>query len=429
MTMTKRKTSRLWQLMLLPPASFFCALLPSYVSVVAAPVYEVVRQEQAFSTAGQSRSLRQTVVVLDEAMVSGTPEANQRWTRIVVEAADAREASVGTLGARERLSVLVARRDGSELVPLFLGCSANMSAEEFDRQKATDTTFDRFLGRDAEARRKTMRDDFAGGLARALTQIQRRASEIAADPVRPGSLIRALHNAGSIADLSQGLPRFILISPFTIEAPPTDISSARQNGFRAAEQTGVEFGRAEVYLAGATLSDAGLEFLRAFVLGSKGILLGVRSDGVPRLQPEPVEVAVFAGFVDYVGQRVPLQLRFAMAAQGDLVNSWAETTLSRTTATPISGKALCKAGNKVCEVRGEGRFAQVWFSDPQAEPPDRTKLPFGGARYFEMVTDTAGAKGRVWDPKVVFVGEDQQRAPVKSEELRFEIERKEGLRF
>lgn len=396
---------------------------------LAAPAYEVVRQEGACGTPRDTRSLRQTLLVIDEAMVSDTPEKNQRWTKIAVEASDAREVSTGTLGVRERLSIFVARRDGSELVPLFVGCSPNLSTDEFEKTKSQDSMLDRFIGRDAEAQRKAARDNFAGALARALTQIQRRGAELAAEPARPGSLVRALQNAGHLVDLNQGIPRFILITPFGMESTqPADVAPARQAGFQLAERSGVDLGRAEVYIAGATLTDAALEFARAFVLGAKGFLVATRSDGVPRLQAEPAAVRVYAGFVDYVGQRVPVQLRFATTAQGDLVNSWVETTLSRTTATPLSGKALCRPGG-ACEVRGDGRFAQVWFMDPQSDPPDRTKLPFGGARNFEMTADATGAKGRVWDPKVVFVGEDAQHAALKSEELRFEIERKEGLQF
>jgi hypothetical protein len=418
------------------PIRFCCAAaLASGVAIhpgadaLAAPAYEVVRQEASCGTPRDPRSLRQTLIVIDESVVSEQHENNQRWTKIVVEASDAREVSTGTLGARERLSILVARRDGTELVPLLVGCSPNISAAEFDRMKAQDSTLDRFLGRDAEARRKMARDDFASALARALTQVQRRAAEIASQPLRPGSLVRALQNAGHLVDLNQGIPRFILVTSFSVDAAQApDVPAARQAGFQIAERSGVDFGRAEVYIAGASLTDAALELARAFVLGAKGSLVAVRSDGVPRLLPEPTSVRVYAGFVDYVGQRVPVQLRFAVTAQGDLVNSWIETTLLRTTATPINGKALCRPDG-ACEVRGDGRFAQVWFPDPHNEPADRTKMPFGGARNFEMMVDNAGAKGRVWDPKVVFVGEDQQHATLKSEELRFEIERKEGLQF
>jgi hypothetical protein len=400
----------------------------------AAATYEVVRQEQTCPKERQPRSLRQTLVILDEAIVSAGPEANQRWTRMVVEAADARDAGTGGLGTRERFTLLVARRDGSELVPLFFGCSPNLPPEESERAKAGDSMFDRFIGSDSEARRKSARDAFAAGLARALAQVQKRAPEIAARPAPADGLLKALQNAGRLADLNHGLPRIILVTPFGVaeKGRTGDVPAARRAGFELAERSAIDFGRAEVYLAGAALGDsAPLEFARALVLGAKGQLAGVRSDGLPRLSPEPTSLRLYAGFIDYVGQRTPLQVRLAASAQGDLVNSWVETTLSRTTATPLAGKMLCRGQEKgqppgeVCEVRGDGRFAQVWFPDPQAEPADRGKLPFGGARTIALDLKGRTAAGRILDPKVIFSGENGQRR----EELTFEIQRVEDGQF
>ncbi|KQP51454.1 MULTISPECIES: hypothetical protein [unclassified Methylobacterium] len=408
------------------PSCLLVAGLLMPVSGHAATAYEVVRQEQTCPRAGEPRSLRQTVVVLDEAIVSGEAQANQRWTRMVVEAADAREASLGTLGARERFTVMVARRDGSELVPLFVGCSPNLSHEEAQAAGKADSLFDTFIGTGQAAKGKAAREGFASGIARAVAQVQKRAAEIAAVPVPTGGLLGALQTAGRLADLNHGLPRFLLVTPFQVTDRSSfkDVGSARERGFQLAEKTGIDFGRAEVYLAGATLGDApSLEFARALVLGAKGSLAGVRSDGLPRLLAEPVSSRVYAGFIDYVGQRTPLQVRLAATAQGDLVNAWVETTLSRTTATPLDGKMLCKG--ETCELRGDGRFALAWFPDPQAEPAERGKLPFGGARNVEMTLKAGAASGRIFDPKVIFSGENGLRR----EDLRFDIQRVEDRPF
>lgn len=391
-----------------------------------APGYEVVRQEQSCPKDREARSLRQTVVILDEAIVTAQGDANQAWKRMVVEAADAREVSLGTLGARERLTLLVARRDGTELVPLFVGCSPNLPSDEVERARAADSQVDRFLGNDSESRTKKVRDGFSGGIARALAQVAKRADATAATPVQTGAFLRALQNAGRLADPNLGLPRFILVSPFQV-APKGEgagVAAARERGFALAERSALDFGRAEIYLAGAALGDGdGLEFARALILGSKGVLVAARSDGLPRLQAEPVSLRVYAGFIDYVGQRVPLQLRLAATAQGDLVDSWVETTISRSTATPIGGKMLCRGDT--CEVRSDGRLAQVWFPDPQGEPADRGRLPFGGARYFELAVRGSTASGRIYDPKVEFRGEGATRR----DELRFEVQRIDDSQF
>lgn len=396
----------------------------------AASTYEVVRQEQTCPRAKEPRSLRQTVVVVDEAIVAATPEANQRWTRMVVEAADAREVSTGALGLRERLSIHVARRDGSELVPLFVACAPNLGSEEVERQRGADTLLDRFLGKDAESRRRQARTDFANGLARALTQVQRQAPAIAAEPAPPGALVKALQNAGRLADPEQGLPRFVLVSPFDLpERSRGEIQDARSRGLALAERSGIDLGRAEVYLAGAVLGDAAaLEFARTFLLGSKGLLAGARSDGLPRLLPEPTTVRVFSGFIDWVGRRVPMQVRLATSPQGEVVNSWVEVTVARAVATPLAGKALCRRP-KDCEVHGDGRFAQVWLVNPQDTSAGNASFPFAGARTIELRTTPEGAKGRVTDPGLIFydVGPNGQRTETR--ELAFEIQAVEGLPF
>lgn len=410
------------------PAALLAALLlatPAQAQVSTA--YEVVRQEQTCPRDRESRSLRQTVVILDEAMVEAKPEANQVWKRIVVEAADVREVATGVLGRRERLTVLVARRDGSELVPLFLGCSPNLPTDEVERARADDSAWDRFVGGDSGAVLKKRRDDFAGGIARALAQVSKRAEAIGAAPAPPGALLRALQNAGRLADPNFGLPRFLLVSPFHVldKAVPATVPGARTEGFTLAERSGIDFGRAEVYLAGAALGEgATLEFARALILGSKGVLVAARSDGLPRLQGEPASLRIYAGFIDYLDQRLPLQLRVAASPQGDLVDSWIEMTAqNKSAATPLGGKMLCRGDT--CEVRGDGRFAQVWYPDPQSQPTDRTKIPFGGARMIEMTLKNDGASGRVFDPNIVFKGDNGARR----QDLRFEIQRVEGGQF
>jgi hypothetical protein len=407
----------------------FLALLLATPAAAATSTYEAVRQEASCPRAKEPRSLRQTVVVLDEGIVSATPEENQRWTRIVVEAADARDVATGALGVRERFSIHVARRDGSELVPLFVGCAPNLGVEETGRARGQDSALDRFIGRDADSRAKRERQDFASGLARALAQVQRQAAAIAAEPQQPGSLVRALQNAGRLADPEQGLARFVLVTPFNLpDRASPDAAAARQRGFSLAERSGVDLGRAEVYVAGANLGEgAALDFARAFVLGSKGFLAGARSDGLPRLLPEPTRNRVYSGFIDWVGKRVPMQVRLATSAQGELVNSWVEVTVSRPVATPLNGKALCRA--EACEVHGDGRFAQVWLVNPGDASAGNASFPFAGARNVEMRTTAEGAKGRVQDPSLIFydVGPTGQRTETR--ELAFELGRSEGLPF
>ena len=136
-----------------------------------------------------------------------------------------------------------------------------------------------------------------------------------------------------------------------------------------------------------------------------------------------MSLRTYAGFIDYVDQRLPVQLRLAATAQGDLVDSWIGITMAKSTSTPLGGKMLCRG--EVCEVHGDGRFAQVWFPDPQGEPAERAKLLFAGARTIELSVGGVSATGKISDPKVVFGGANAARR----EELRFELQRVEDGQF
>lgn len=377
----------------------------------------------------EARSLRQTVVILDEALVTGQEgEAAQRLTRMVVDAADARDVPAGTLGTRERFTLLVARRDGSEIVPLFIGCSPNVSAEEVGQRKAQDSALDRFFGGGTDGRLQKARTDYATAIARALAQLRKGAAEIAAEPARAGGIVAALRNAGRLADPELGLPRFVVLSPFAIVEPAAlrDVATARKAGFDLADRSGVDFGRAEIYLGGTGAAGGlALEAARAFVLGSRGNLVAARSDALPRFAPEPVGVSVFSGFFDNVGLRTPMQMRLALSATGELVNSWVETTVSKPVATPLDGKAICRSAGQ-CEIQGRDRFARVWLLDPQAEPADRSAFPYGAARNIDVKVAGAVATGAISDPKIFFRAED---GTGRTEQLRFDLQRVDGGRF
>ncbi|GLK76056.1 hypothetical protein GCM10008171_13100 [Methylopila jiangsuensis] len=401
------------------------------IPAAAASVYEVRRQEETCPQDGAARALRQTVVIIDEAAVQADPKANQRWVRAVVEAADAGEASRGTLGPRERFAIFVARRDGSELVPLFAGCSPNIPDAEFKAEQAADTSWRTFVGTDAASRRKSARTAFSDGVAASLAQIHKQAAEIAASPAPPGALLSALRNVGALARSGEGAPRYVIVSPFQIGAKPEGgaIPAARAKGFALARASGVDFGRAEVYLVGAHLpAGAAQEFVRAFLLGAKAALAGVRSDGLPPLSDEPASLRVFQGFIDYVGDRRPMQARIAASSKGDLVNSWVEIAGVEAVATPLAGKLLCRKPDQ-CELKGDGRFAMAWSDDPQKAPDDRGELPFGGARNVALVISGDTAKGSVSDPIVVFQGEERDGRRPELKDLTFEISRVDGSPF
>lgn len=211
-------------------------------------------------------------------------------------------------------------------------------------------------------------------------------------------------------DLGEGVPRIIVISPMKLQLASalSDTKHAREKGFELASQIGADLQRAEVYLIGLS-RDASVhtrDFAHALFLGMKGRLAAVSGEAFPALAEPPQVIRVYGGFIDYVGQKVPMQLRLSIDRNGSLVNSWVEVSVFRPVATPLTGKAICKGqGVEECEIKGDGKeFSQSWVADVRANPTFNEKMPFSGARYFELFASGSAAKGRVYDPNLVLSG-------------------------
>lgn len=417
--------------------SAFVSALILFPSIVGA--YEPVRFEEPCRRTTKSPPLRQTIVVVDEGALrsrEGQPSkiADRRWIRSLVELADAREGGATTnMEAAERLSILVARADGSELVPLFSGCSPNLSATERAEKEKGDSTTDRFFGRDTAAQIKRQTEAFQARLLEALTQVNQQVErdDKAARTVAPDGFVRALSSSGRLVDPSNGVPRFVLITDMRFADPKklADREGARRYGFEWAQRANLDLARAEVYVL--NFGDPSSQYLRDFadamLLGSKGALAGWRTDGLPALLAAPVAVRYFGGTIDYAGLPAPVQLRLAFDKAGTLVNSWIEVTINKAVATPITGKAICQ-GVQICEVKGDGRtFGQAWNAVVSGEPRFGEDLPFAGLRYFELSTTKDDAAGRVYDPKArIRLGADQSSL---AEDFRFTLKTTPGQVF
>jgi hypothetical protein len=224
----------------------------------------------------------------------------------------------------------------------------------------------------------------------------------------------------------EGLPRIIVISPmnFPFITNLTDAKSAHTLGFAMALKLNADLQRAEVYLTGVSQEASAhiKDFGQAFFLGSKGRLAATSGETLPAMSDVPTRLRVFSGFIDYVGVKVPMQIRLSSDRTGSLVNSWAEVSVKRPVATPLTGKIVCKNDDQEsCEVKGDGKeFAQSWVIDVGPDPKFEESLPFSGVRYFEFATDKAGVKGRVYDPLVVINGK---------KELPFELSLTPTVRF
>ena len=208
--------------------------------------------------------------------------------------------------------------------------------------------------------------------------------------------------------LSDGVPRFIVISPMTVPVLQTlrATRSAREKGFAVADVLKADLQRAEVYIIGVSPDASGYAqaFADALFLGIGGHLVDV-SRSLPVFSKTPTFIRVFQGLIDYAGVKVPMKMR--IASDGSfLVNSWMEVSVSKPVATPLTGTIICKL-NDECNIIGDGKgFSQSWVVEPKPknDPTFDRNLPFSGVRYFEMATTTSNVKGKVFEPNVLING-------------------------
>jgi hypothetical protein len=287
----------------------------------------------------------------------------------------------------------------------------------------------KFIGRDVRSQIEKEKLAFQSSLLQTMTELAKlRASR--SEGQKTGSdgigFLQALSFAGGAFDLAEGIPRIIFVSPMKLPISRSfaDVKAAREQGFTLASKLGVDFQRAEVYVTGLSseASKYTRDFAQTLFLGMKGRLAATSGDALPAFADWPISVSVFGGFIDYVGVKVPMQIRLAIDRSGSLVNSWMEVSVVRPVATPLTGKAICTAGtDEQCEITGDGKdFAQLWVTDVGPEPTFDPKLPLSGVRHFEFTVAGGSARGKVYDPNVLFSGK---------KEMSFELARTPAVKF
>jgi hypothetical protein len=400
---------------------------------ISAHALELVTFARTCKTlAGETAPLRQTIVILDESVVQkgdGAEKGNLIWKRALLEIADLVEgASNGNLDSHERLTIYVARRDGSELAPVFSGCSPNISTAQRQALDERSSFLDWvFTGGPAKALQSN-KSDYKDALADATAEVLRAAS---ADTQKgsPGSLLRAMATASRLVDLSFGIPRVVVISPLDLGQAENwnSVREAKAAGFELGAKTALDLERAEVHIV--VLNSVSNQYLRPFsealFLQSRGLVIGWRTEGLPQLPPAPTTVRVFGGVVQIGDVPAPVQIRVAFDTQGTLVNSWIEVTTGRSLATPISGKAICQSTDN-CEIEGDGTLmGQAWNPDPREEPAFNPQFAWSGLRYFRMSIRANAGSVRIWDPKVAHI----QMGDRQVDDFQFDVRRTENQRF
>lgn len=357
-------------------------------------------------------SLRQTTVIVDDSLIhrappgESPPAGNTVWTQPIRQIADVEARALGTMMPGERLDVFVARRDTSELVPVFFGCSPNLSAADAAAMEDDQSFLSSLLF--GEATSDDRRQAFLDALGDAFSLIIREDRPPTEVDGSPAGFLHAIASTPSLYSLDNGIPRLLLVTPFAT-APDTwrSIADARGRGFAAADDLKIDFKLAEVYvIATGAVAEQAQQFTDAFLLKSRARLAGWRKTGLPPLESPPEKVSVYGGAVDIAGIESPVQMRIAVDGQGSLVNSWIELTRIHTAATPITGKMIC-TDESHCEVKGDGRlFAQVWSDNPLESKPGaptmfNENLVWSGFRHIEISLEEDRAEAWIFEPNVV----------------------------
>jgi hypothetical protein len=413
------------------------AFLAILVFILASPAtaLEMVRYDESCRNADRT-NLRQTIIIVDETLVASGPNAaleNQRWTRTLLEIADGLPGGQrGTMNPGEQVRIFLARQEGTELSPVFTGCSPNLSADQRKKMEEGGSAVGNFFTGGPSKQIESMRKGYENALVRTFTSItyakQEGTKQAAGKVSEPGAILRAMSSSPRLIDLSAGIPRVVIISPFMLvnNADWPNQKAAREAGFDLGARANVDFQRAEIHVVGfPTTGNPHLRaFAEAFLLRSRGLLVGWRSDGVPQLLASPADIRVFGGTVQIGDVSAPVQIRLSVDAQGNLVNSWIEVTTGRSLATPISGKAICKSPD-ACEVKGDGRLmGQAWNPDPGERPIFNQQFAWSGLRYFEMSFSGNAGSVRIWDPSAKIQMGDRQL-----DDFKFPVQRTEQQQF
>lgn len=376
--------------------------------IAAAPAQQIVDNTHCGS-AHRNAPLRQTVVVVDGAIVTKDTEAgpaveNAEWRRFVSNFVNAANPLIGQLlDARERVTIAIANADASGLTPLFTGCVPLVSEQEARVLDAGTTTIDTFFGRDWRSNNEKAAAAFARSAR--LSTVRGAAGAVVGRPASrqafaQGALVASLRNSPGF-DLSEGLVRYVMLSDLTLyDMQATDAASARRQGFRDAESVGLRLGRSEVHFfangAGGNPSIA--HYLDAFFLGGEAKLetFGGASSTLSSNRI-PVQVAVYQGTADFpnIGQ-VPVRMRLALDRNNGVVLSWIQEQRRFARSIPLEGVMNCPSAGE-CVYSGGDVFAQVWSFKAGPDPQCESEMPWGGMRNLDFRQKGDTIEGKVSD--------------------------------
>jgi hypothetical protein len=366
-------------------------------------------------------------MVLDEHHVAAedgnkVSAANAPWRRFIGNLLFADDSTLEHYFApRERVTILLARKDGAGMRTVFTGCVPFFSASEkaqIDRDGSLHQAVNTFFGGGVVAGAKrdlTLFHSRLGDSVREALQAPLLSSddlELRGGELAQAGLAASLRQ-GSLVNPAYGIARVILYSDLSrfLRNVPTEREAARQTGFTLAHLINIDFKGAEIYVVGMSGNFVSRDALDALFLASHGELISTgAASAVPQFLAAPIRVVRYQGVVVYPENQYPIRIRLATDRDGTVVDSWVSVQTGWEQFSPFHGAVSADASGG-WRFTGDGVFAQVW--NPQrsndGKPLFDVKLPFAGARTLSLQV-TPGAReisGSISDTQMRFTGVGQ----------------------
>ena len=379
---------------------------------------------------GLAAPARQTIIVIDEHHVFAEPggqhdSRNDAWRKFlgnfVLPSNPA--ALEQNFQPRERVTVLLARKDGAGVRAVFSGCLPFYSAAERARITANGgmmRRIDDFFGTGDVSSAKRAMDLFRIQLGNAVRaaldpdSLSRSGGYPGDARLASSALISALKQ-GTIVNAAYGLPRIVLYSDLQrfFGSLSGDSAAARQAGLKEGLAADLNLRGAEFYVVGQSGGGPSHDALEMFLLASHAELAGTSSaSALPAFQPGPKTVRRYQGLIQYPENQFPIRIRLATDENGTVVDSWLSVQTSNEQFVPLHGVVVCSADG--CVYNGDQVLAQIWNTGRGAGRPPllAPTLPFGGARTLTLKVWGSHVTGSISDPLIRFEG-------VKSLKLEF----------
>jgi hypothetical protein len=371
--------------------------------------------------------VRQTLVVLDEHHVypenDGQPDQrNNAWRSFLGSLLISDQAPLEqSFLPRERITVVLARRDGAGTRTLFIGCVPFFSPEEKKKIAQSEgamhglyTFFGNSQSDNVSSDLRLFRIRLIEAMKAALQpamltpgSVPRRGGELS-----KGSLVTSLKQGIPLTE-AYGIPRIILFSDMGrfLAGAPQDRAQARAAALAQAQAADLNLKGAELYIAGTAARPGSREALEMFFLASHAELVGISpAASLPSFGPAPVHTTKFQGLIQYPDNRFPVRLRLATDRDGTVVNSWISVQTSQEQFAPFHGVVTCEP-NGPCTFTGDDVFAQVWNvkRSGSGEPVFDQRLPFAGARALHFTINGRKLYGNISDTLLHFQGVKNSR--------------------